>query len=752
MFNNDPNLHKAIRYLWESESIQEAQILDSQIEWSDNETRRAWEIVNKYKDDLVFSGINVSSILQPPKARIRGNKRIEIINDQFWVEFLFDHIIVAILRTIPEELIRYQKEPKKGNWIQFDPRVENQLKTLIERYDFSASDETIEKIKNLKFEEKKTFVREITRFVDPSGKEFVDFYSPTKNLALVDQIKLISGRDWLEKELRWRVPLTRTSAEKIHKIAVEWNFKVAEEVSLRLQRLMEQAREKREAIDKEKAEREARETELFLLSRADDCEIELPSFGSMIPGNYQKVTPKYLELTKRIILGDSPGCGKTLQALMCAELYNAYPIIVVTPSVEIGEVWQEEARKALPHRLSRLLLSGKTTSYTGRIVIVSYKLLAAHIDALRALKPGMVVFDEFHYCKTPTSERGRLSFNLAQKVKYRMGLTGTPIRNRTGELIHQLDILGQLDEFGGKKVFRRTYGPRGGKNARLDLEQKLRSVCMVRRLKSQVLDQLPPYTITVIKVDIDNRAEYERVENDLISWVTEQALKDKEFIQSIADLSEEDQKEAKQKHAADAGRKAMRAEVLVRINACRKVIAQGKLNSIIQWSEDFLENEEKLGIFAHHREIQTALIQKFPKFAQIISETKDVTAQKKRFQEKDFEDCPGIILSMGRSELGHTLTAGSYAVFAELGWVPAAMDQCISRFHRKGQKSAVNGYWFVGKNTYDEVMLDLLAEKERIADQALDGSGDVIRNESIMSEFIARITGVKEAAEIEYND
>ena len=161
--------------------------------------------------------------------------------------------------------------------------------------------------------------------------------------------------------------------------------------------------------------------------------------------------------------------------------------------------------------------------------------------------------------------------------------------NRPPELIAQLRILGRLADFGSGAQFGRRFR---GADAHLRLHWHLRARCFVRRLKSEVLPQLPAKTRAVVPVELDNEAEYRLAERDVVAWLQSQPL----------DLRELDAKVAA----------ALRAERLVRLNALKLLAARGKLHGALAWIHDFLSSGERLVVFAHHREIQRALRRALP--------------------------------------------------------------------------------------------------------------------------------------------
>ena len=195
-----------------------------------------------------------------------------------------------------------------------------------------------------------------------------------------------------------------------------------------------------------------------------------------------------------------------------------------------------------------------------------------------------------------------------------LALTGTPVMNRPAELISQLRIIGRLPDFGsGAQFGKRFRGP----DAHPRLHWHLRARCFVRRLKVDVLPQLPPKTRSVVPIELDNEHEYRFAERDVIAWLRSQPL----------DLRRLDAKVAA----------ALRAERLVRLNALKQLAARGKLAAALAWIHDFCSSGERLVVFAKHREIQRAVLERFPRALHILGEDThaDRDASLREFQAPD---------------------------------------------------------------------------------------------------------------------
>jgi hypothetical protein len=205
----------------------------------------------------------------------------------------------------------------------------------------------------------------------------------------------------------------------------------------------------------------------------------------------------------------------------------------------------------------------------------------------------------------------------------------------------------------------------------------------------------------VVPVPSTNEREYKRAERDFIRWLSEDA------------------------NAGESGQLApdARAEALVKMSALRRLAARGKLDAALSWIDDFLESGEKLVAFAHHREIQAAVIERFPECARIVGDDSMEGREEnvRRFQADDGPDL--CVCSLQVASHGFTLTAAANVAFLELDWTPAKHDQAEDRVHRIGQAESVTAWYLLANDTIDERIATLLAEKRDVVDSVTDGGG-----------------------------
>jgi SWI/SNF-related matrix-associated actin-dependent regulator 1 of chromatin subfamily A len=421
--------------------------------------------------------------------------------------------------------------------------------------------------------------------------------------------------------------------------------------------------------------------------------------GELAP--FQWAAVRYALQARRTFLADEQGLGKTVEALATLEADGAFPAVVVCPA-SMKLTWEREARRWLAHR--RLaVLNGRQGGPLpdAEILILNYEIVAGRLEALVASGPRALVADESHYCKNPTAKRTRAVRRLAEAVAadgLRLALTGTPVMNHADELIAQLRVIGRLSEFGSGASFSRQFE---GELSEERLHWHLRRRCFVRRLKSEVLPQLPAKRQVVVPVALTNLEEYRLAEDDVIEWLRSQPLDLKLLGAKIA--------------------AALRAERLAQLTALQRLAARGKLAAALAWIHDFLASGEPLVVFCRHREVQRAVMERFPWALHIFGDDA-VGARQAAVDAFQRPGGPALIVCATRAAAqGITLTRASNVCFLELEWTPAIHDQAEDRCHRIGQRAAVCAWYLLAAETIDETMARLIQRKRQVIDAVTDG-------------------------------
>ncbi len=461
-----------------------------------------------------------------------------------------------------------------------------------------------------------------------------------------------------------------------------------------------------DALERMRAEHRAA-AETVRRSRALEAEpiadLEPSLGGELAP--FQWAAVRYALEARRTFLADEQGLGKTVEALATLEADGAFPAVVVCPA-SMKLVWQREAGKWLPHRSVAVVNGRAPVPPRGDITILNYDIASAHGAALARRRPRGLVVDEAHYCKNPHAKRTHAVRRLAESLPsdgLRLALTGTPVLNHPEELIPQLRIIGRLGDFGSGARFAREFE---GQFSEERLHWHLRRRGFIRRLKSEVLPQLPAKRQVVVPIALSNEAEYRLAERDVIAWLRTQPLDLRELDARIA--------------------ATLRAERLAQLTALQRLAASGKLAGAMTWIADFLANGEPLVVFARHIEVQRAVLRQFPGAVHILG---DDSLQRRQESIAAFQDSDGpqlIVCATRAAAQGITLTRASNVCFLELEWTPAMHDQAEDRCHRIGQRDAVTAWYLLAAETIDETMAALIERKRQIVAAVTDGrrSGD----------------------------
>ena len=395
----------------------------------------------------------------------------------------------------------------------------------------------------------------------------------------------------------------------------------------------------------------------------------------------------------RFLLADEMGVGKTLQAISLAYIYReSWPVLVVCPG-SMKYNWKGEIQTWLglkDYRINIINSSRQKLSQEAYFYIISYDLMRNVIRKMRQMTFDFVILDEAHSIKNKDSLRAKNILPIAVRAKRLIIMTGTPLLAKPYEGYPLLYAL-RPDIFCYFKKFAYRYcdpqpTPMGinwsGTSNTKELHWIL-SCLMVRRLKSDVLNQLPPKRRQKIEI-----ATNEKVIHEL-----------------------------KRTRKNVKGRKGTLE--------CYTLTSKAKIEGVLAYISDIIDAKEKFIVFAYHHEMLDAL-EKLCKEKRIDYMRIDgTTKQETRYQYVNYfqlnKSCQVAILSIIAASTGITLTAAHMVIFAELTWTPSIMIQAEDRVHRIGQKSEfVDIKYLYGKETLDDFILDKLQKKLTIVSTTLD--------------------------------
>jgi SNF2 family DNA or RNA helicase len=571
--------------------------------------------------------------------------------------------------------------------------------------------------------------------------------------GLVSALKRLNGRVFIPEKKggpHWEVPMSLSNATRLMELLGSRRFQVGNEVIEAMERFAQ------------KAERRLRLSTATSGEGRLDVEDEL---GYDLYG-YQRAGVRYAQEAERLIIGDQMGLGKTISALATVHSQKAYPVLVICPST-VKTNWVREAYRCLPVEddgLTMSLLDGMdpddkdvmqvrvtekgkreeivvpTNALEADLMVANYAILGPYVDRLVDRGMETVIVDESHKVKNPDAQRSQHSEAVMREARFRILLTGTPIRNRPKEIFNQLRLLGRTGEgstFGtffpwAKRYCDATQTQWGwdfsGASNIEELHRELRATCYVRREKDEVRGDLPDIREDEVHIDIDNRDEYRRAAGDVLSYVRERMKKDDQYFDRVARYMGWDEEDPRDMEdlIEEKVRRSKRGRHLVEVSVLREIAARGKQDRIVEWATDVLEAGEKLVLFAIHVPMQEALMEGLEAYepAHIFAEDPmdERERQIDRFREE--EECRVLVASLGAAKEGvdGLQDVSSIVGFAELPWSPADLDQATARLHRIGQEAnMVNAYHLIAPDTVDEHIYSLVQEKRGVVGDVTEG-------------------------------
>tara|TARA_Y100000590_G_scaffold217715_1_gene246530 strand:+ start:7740 stop:9449 length:1710 start_codon:yes stop_codon:yes gene_type:complete len=442
-----------------------------------------------------------------------------------------------------------------------------------------------------------------------------------------------------------------------------------------------------------------------------------------------------LKSSGNALLADEMGLGKTVQTLAyLSKEKNAFPALIIAPLVTLTH-WQREIEKFLKKKSKngKINSNASPTSTMIRIgksneigdydfYIINYELLHKRQNDLAKLSINSIVCDEVQHLRSKTTQKYAAVKKLAAKesVKYRVGLSGTPIYNRGSEIWPIVDILkpGLLGNFKEFCEYFCWVDEKGKAivldNKRDTLRKQLTTHVMLRRKKSDVLK------------DLKDKVRYPEV-----------IASDERFYKSELDKIWK-KLEEEQSYAETAFDKS--ASYHRAIESERQAAGLAKLKHVVEFVNEVMETEESIVVFCHHKAIHKLLHESLAEHnpASIIGgQTLSVRDNEiDRFQKGKTRL---MVAGLRAGNVGINLTKARYVIFAELDWSPAIHRQAEDRLHRIGQKNTVLAYYLVGKGTLDEHVADILVDKAYEIDTILDAKTESFENKERAKLILAQI-------------
>jgi SWI/SNF-related matrix-associated actin-dependent regulator 1 of chromatin subfamily A len=532
-------------------------------------------------------------------------------------------------------------------------------------------------------------------------------------------VRSISGRKWHNEQKAWSIPTSQ--AVTLHTLLEDLYPPLAEAI-IENDDVNESIKDSIKRVEISSA---AELTEERLAEIDSALDGKFPEGLDLYP--FQKVAVAFAEMSNgRCLIGDEMGIGKTISAIGYAVLHpEARPAVVVCPS-NVKFNWKKELNKWLPNENVQVVGSGKDTVETTDFIIINYDLMAKQQDNLLSVAPQLLILDESHYIKNSGSknkpvQRTVATLNVAHFVSKVIALSGTAISSRPKEFFNTLNLM-RPDQFPSFWDFAQRYCDPyhdgfgwnfDGASHTKELNERTRDLC-IRRLKSEVLPELPPKTRTFFPINLDKKAR------------------------SPYDFAQEEWDRKIDSYYLN-GQSLPKGIMLNMLNDLRHICGQIKVDYAADWIKQYREQTGKpIVVFTHHRDVLKRLAEKFKNVRTISGDTPSKSRQEivDDFQEGHIDV---LICNTVAAKEGITLTKADTVVFLEREWTPTDEEQAEDRVYRIGQESQhVHAVYLSCVGTIDEHFDRVVEEKRAVVKAVLDG-GNVEQRQGLIKELVKRL-------------
>ena len=423
-------------------------------------------------------------------------------------------------------------------------------------------------------------------------------------------------------------------------------------------------------------------------------------------------------------LADDMGLGKTVQTLaLLIDRMEEGPSLVVAPT-SVAFNWVRETDRFAPTlkpTLYRETDRDEVLSQLGEgdVLVVSYGLLQRDAEKLASVAWGTLVLDEAQKIKNSQTKTAQAVRGL--DAKWRLSLTGTPVENHLGELWSMFraispGLLGSWERF--RERFAEPIERKKDVSRRHALARTVRPF-ILRRTKSEVLTELPQRTETQLTAELSPQ---------------ERKLYDDARLSAIAKLAGS----VAQGGSNGKGKPAdPRFEVLAALTRLRQLAchpqlvdaawkeSSAKLDLFLDVVEELREGKHRALVFSqftqHLALLRKALDERGISYRYLDGST---PAKQRELEVDAFQRGDGelFLISLKAGGTGLNLTAADYVIHMDPWWNPAVEDQATDRAHRMGQTRPVTVYRLVAKDTIEEQILALHADKRNLVAGVLDGA------------------------------
>ncbi|NHM15076.1 serine/threonine protein kinase [Eggerthellaceae bacterium zg-887] len=402
------------------------------------------------------------------------------------------------------------------------------------------------------------------------------------------------------------------------------------------------------------------------------------------------------------------------------------PALVVCPASVVYN-WTAEFERFAPGLVVRTLVGTKSERIATRrlpcdVLVTSYDIARIDGEALAEREFFAIVLDEAHYIKNQSAKTTRALKKL--RGRHRFALTGTPMENRPSELFSLFDFLmpGYLGSYMG---FRERFelGVLGGDEETAERLHRLVGPFVLRRLKADVLTELPDKLETVVRASMG--AKQRRLYDAHEQHVRE------ELALQIAESK-------KRRHERAPGPREHSVEILAELTKLRQLCCDpgllyedytggaAKVDAIMDLVGSAVEAGEKILVFSQFTSFLSVLAERMRDERIDHFVLTGSTPKRRRLELVNSFNAgatPVFLVSLKAGGTGLNLTGASVVIHADPWWNASVQNQATDRAHRIGQDRVVNVFKVIASGTIEERMVCLQEKKLALADGLIGGEG-----------------------------
>jgi SNF2 family DNA or RNA helicase len=444
---------------------------------------------------------------------------------------------------------------------------------------------------------------------------------------------------------------------------------------------------------------------------------------------------------RTFLLADEPGLGKTAEALLAAEVANAYPLLVVVPSV-VKTNWVREAGLWTPNRSATVVHgNGDTVDGFADIVVVNYEVLDRHVGWFGEFGFRGMVVDEAHFIKNKASQRSQHVLDLSERIRSRtsrpllMALTGTPLINDIEDFRAIWQFLGWIDETEPRAELMDALEQTGlipsDPGFYPAARQCVIDLGIVRRRKVDVAADIPARRTADLPVELDEKvgrsiraAERDLARRLVSRYETALASRRSDAVGVASGIDHDLVRKVARWEQKDPSTTSAGENVFTMMRR----IGQAKAGLAADYAAQLARSAGKVVFFAKHVDVMDIAEEAFARqgirFSSIRGGQTPVSRQKQIDAFVNDSEVAIAVCSLTAAGVGLNLQVASNIVLAELSWTHAEQTQAIDRSHRIGQTEPVTAWRIIAARTIDSRIAELIDSKAGLAARALDGSDE----------------------------